>query len=206
VDRQTDSRERALRDLERSGVLMLDGHFDYGNGYHGRVYLNPHQLFRQPATSWRFAQDLADLLPAQLADRTEVVAGPVTGGALLAHMIAGLLDSRRSLTHPPCSFAPFTCDAVEGLTLREFYRREVAGKRVLLVDDVRNTGKTFERCAALVRAAGGIVLATMEIYDRGEPVVEFGAPNLALATYPAAENYPVGECPLCRAGAPITLF
>src|SRR5581483_5293615 len=115
-------------------------------------------------------------------------------------------DSRRSLTHPPCSFAPFTFDAVAGLTLREFYRREVAGKRVLLVDDVRNTGKTFERCAALVRAAGGTVLATMEIYDRAEPVVEIGAPNLALAQYPASENYPVGECPLCRAGAPITLF
>ena len=39
---------------------MVDGHFDYGNGYHGRVYLNPHQLFRHPSTIWRFAQDLLD--------------------------------------------------------------------------------------------------------------------------------------------------
>ena len=31
-------------------VLMIDGHFDYGNGYHGRVYLNPHAIFRQPST------------------------------------------------------------------------------------------------------------------------------------------------------------
>jgi len=86
---------------------MLDGHFDYGNGYHGRVYLNPHQLFRHPSTIWRFAQDLIDLLPTEIVQATEVVAGPVTGGALLAHTIAGLLDSRRSLTHPPSSFAPF---------------------------------------------------------------------------------------------------
>src|SRR4249919_3839996 len=152
MDKRAELRDKALKDLQQSGVLMLDGHFDYGNGYHGRVYLNPHQLFRHPSTIWRFAQDLIDLLPADLVQRTEVVAGPVTGGALLAHTIAGLLDSRRSLTHPPCSFAP-----------RAFYAHELNGKRVLLADDVRNTGETFARCAALVREAGGTVLATVEI-------------------------------------------
>ena len=48
------------------------------------------------------------MLPAELLARTDVVAGPATGGALLAHTLAGLLDGRRALTHPPCSFAPFT--------------------------------------------------------------------------------------------------
>ena len=107
MDRRAESRERALKDLQALEVLMIDGHFDYGNGYHGRVYLNPHQLFRHPSTIWRFAQDLIDVLPAEIVQATEVVAGPATGGALLAHTIAGLLDSRRSLTHPPCRFAPF---------------------------------------------------------------------------------------------------
>ena len=130
---------------------MLDGHFDYGNGYHGRVYLNPHQLFRHPSTIWRFAQDLIDRAAGRArCSATEVVAGPVTGGALLAHTIAGLLDSRRSLTHPPCRFAPFNYDPSGGFALRAFYRDELHGKRVLLADDVRNTGETFARCAALV--------------------------------------------------------
>ena len=40
---------------------MLDGHFDFGNGYHGRAYLNPHQLFRHPSTIWRFAHEQLDL-------------------------------------------------------------------------------------------------------------------------------------------------
>ena len=56
MDRLAATREKALEDLRQSGVLMIDGHFDYGNGYHGRVYLNPHQLFRHPATIWRFAR------------------------------------------------------------------------------------------------------------------------------------------------------
>ena len=206
MDKRAELREKALEDLQRSEVLMLDGHFDYGNGYHGRVYLNPHQLFRTPSTIWRFAQDLIDLMPGELVQRTEVVAGPVTGGALLAHTIAGLLDSRRSLTHPPCIFAPFNYDAAGGFTLRAFYRREIAGKRVLLADDVRNTGETFARCAQLVREAGGEVLATVEIYDRGEVVTDPSVPNIALAEYRTRENFKASGCQLCKAGVPITRF
>ena len=206
MDKRAELRDRALKDLQDSEVLMIDGHFDYDNGYHGRVYLNPHQLFRHPSTIWRFAQDLLDLLPSELAQQTEVVAGPVTGGALLAHTLAGLLDSRRSLTHPPCSFAPFNYDPSLGFALRALYRSEINGKRVLLADDVRNTGQTFARCAALVREAGGTVAATAEIYDRCEATVDLGAPNIALAEYRAPENYPAAECPLCKSGIPITRF
>jgi orotate phosphoribosyltransferase len=206
MDRGAEIREKALKDLQQAGVLMLNGHFDYGNGYHGRVYLNPHQLFRHPSTIWRFAQDLIDLMPGDLISRAEVVAGPATGGALLAHTIAGLLDSRRSLTHPPCLFAPIHYDLSGKFTLREFYRREVQGKRVLLADDVRNTGGTFAQCAALVREAGGTVLATLEICDRLEAITDLGVPNLALAEYQAPENYRAGDCPLCQANLPITRF
>src|SRR5438034_2984122 len=206
MNRRAEIQERALTDLQQSEVLIRDGHFDYGNGFHGRVYLNPHQLFRQPATIWRFAQDLIDLLPADLVQQTEVVAGPVTGGALLAHTIAGLLDSRRSLTHPPCSFAPFNYVPPGGFALRAFYAHELNGKRVLLADDVRNTGETFARCAALVREAGGTILATMEIYDRLEAIADLGVPNLALAEHKASENFVASACPLCKTGVPVTKF
>jgi orotate phosphoribosyltransferase len=205
LQRREEIRQQALKKLEDFEVLMRDGHFDYGNGFHGRLYLNPHQLFRFPSTIWRLAQDLLDVLPVDLLERTEVVAGPATGGALLAHTIAGLLDGRRALTHPQCSFAPFT-GADEQVVLREFYARHMADKRVLLADDVRNTGKTFQRCAELVTAAGGTVLATVEICDRMEAMVDLGVPNYSLADYRAPENYPITECPMCKAGEPITTF
>jgi len=206
MDKRAELREKAVKDLQQSEILMVNGHFDYGNGYHGRVYVNPHQLFRHPSTIWRFAQDLIDVMPGELVQRTEVVAGPVTGGALLAHTIAGLLDSRRSLTHPPCVFAPFNYDPSGGFGLRAFYCREIAGKRVLLADDVRNTGETFSRCAALVHGAGGTVLATVEIYDRCEALGNLGVPNISLADFKAPENYQASECPLCAQAIPITRF
>lgn len=244
MTRRDEIRDKALKDLQQYEVLMLNGHFDFGNGYHGAVYLNPHQLFRYPSTIWRFAQDLLDVLPASVVEATEVVTGPVTGGALLAHTMAGLLDSRRAITRPPTLFAPFTLDTnPEGLprrdgpqsgpssrrwlsgrtatrpggggkasghrcghTLTRFYERQVAGKKALVVDDVRNTGQTQAHCVELVRKAGGTVLATTEIYDRMEAMVDAGVPNVALAEYKAPDNYPADSCPFCRAGVPVTAF
>jgi len=203
MTRRDDLRKKALANLQEFEVLMIDGHFDYGNGYHGRVYLNPHRILRQPSMIWRLGQDLIDVLPDDVIGATEVVAGPVLGGALLAHTIAGLLDSRRSLSLPPTSFAPLS---PKGEGMRPFYRSVVAGKRVLVADDVRNTGKTFERAKALIEEAGGTVIATCQIYDRLEAIVDLGVPNFALAEYKAPENFAVSECPMCRSGLAIATF
>jgi orotate phosphoribosyltransferase len=206
MSRKDEIREKALKDLQQYEVLMLNGHFDFGNGYHGTLYINPHRLFRYPSTIWRFAQDLLDVLPASIVDATEVVTGPVTGGALLAHTMAGLLDSRRPISRPATQFAPFTLDADCAHTLTRFYTNQLAGKKALVVDDVRNTGQTQARCVDLVRKAGGTVLATAEIYDRMESMIETGVPNVALAEYKAPDNYPADACPLCGAGTPVTTF
>ena len=206
MDRRDTLRQKALQDLQGLHVLMLNGHFDFGNGYHGKVYLNPHQHLRHPSTIWRFAQDLLDVLPASLVDQTEIVAGPVTGGALLAHTVAGLLDSRRELSRARTLFAPFTADESGQCKLSRFYAEQVKGHRVLIVDDVRNTGQTLAHCAKVAREAGGSVIGTAQIYDRLEAMIEAGVPNFALAEYKAPENYAAGDCPLCRSGVPVATF
>lgn len=196
----------SLNELKSLGVLMVNSHFDYGNGYHGSMYCNPHGLFQRPSTIWKFAQDMIARLPADIVSRTEVVAGPVMGGALLAHTIAGLLDGHRPLNKPACYFAPLSVDDAGSMVLRTFYRNVVKDRRVLLVDDVRNTGKTFERAKALIEEAGGTVIATVEICDRCEAMVDLAVPNFALAEYQAPENYPAADCPLCKSGTPVASF
>ena len=202
--RHDEVRARAMEDLRRHEVVM-DGHFDYGNGFHGKLYLNPHQLFHHPSTIWRVAQDLIDVMPGDFLETAEIVAGPATGGALLAHTIAGLLDGRRSMTHPPYLFAPFG-DAEGRPTLSPFYASRMKGKRVLIVDDVRNTGTTLKTCADLVRAAGGAVIGTMALIDRCEACVSLEVPNVSLVEYKAPPNFPAGACPMCAAHEPITSF
>ncbi len=203
--RRDDIRLRALDDLRRFAVVM-EGHFDYGNGFHGRLYLNPHQLFCHPSTIWRVAQDLIDVMPPSFIEQADIVAGPVTGGALLAHTLAGLLDGRRALTHPPYSFAPFGAGEHGHATLSPFYRGLMKGRRVLLADDVRNTGQTFKECADLIRDAGGTVIGTVEIVDRLEAEITLDVQNISLVEYKAPPNHPAAGCPLCAAGVPITEF
>jgi orotate phosphoribosyltransferase len=197
-------RARALDDMRRFEVVM-DGHFDYGNGFHGKLYLNPHQLFQWPSTIWRVAQDLIEVMPADFIEQADIVAGPATGGALLAHTVAGLLDGRRPMTHPPYSFAPFSEEQGHA-SLSPFYAARIKGKRVLIVDDVRNTGTTFKQCADLVQRAGGTVIGTMEIIDRCEATVNLGVANVSLVEYKAPPNHAAASCPMCAADVPITSF
>ena len=185
---------------------MRDGHFDYHNGFHGRVYLNPHQLFRHPSTIWRLAQDLLDVLPPQLLESTDIVAGPATGGALLAHTMAGLLDGRRALTHPACSFAPFTPG--EGkFTLRSFYAQLIRGKRVLLADDVRNTGKTFR---ALRRARGGSRGNRpgdgRDLRPHAKPSSTSACPTMRWSNTPRPRTTRPPSARCAQAGEPVTAF
>jgi orotate phosphoribosyltransferase len=119
--------------------------------------------------------------------------------------MAGLFDGRRPMTHPPYSFAPFADDDGKPL-LSPFYAKRMKGKRVLIVDDVRNTGTTLKRCADLVVAAGGSVIGTMQIIDRCEACVSLDVPNVSLVEYKAPPNYAAASCPMCAANVPITAF
>ena len=171
---------------------MLDGHFDFGNGYHGRVYLNPHQLFRQPSTIWRFAQDLLDVLPADDRWRRPKwwpVRRPAArcwrtrwrGCSTAAARSRGRRrSSRRSV--PEGWRRPHA---------QPFYREQIAGppraargRRAQHRPDARALRRRW--CARPAERWS----PPREIYDRMEAVVDAGVPNVALAEYKAPENHP----------------
>ena len=145
----------------------------------------------------------ASLEAVTLEDVREYHAAHVGGDRLIVAVV-GDVDARAMRAKLERAFGGWRKAAgpVPGLAAPE----RVTGRRVLLVDDVRNTGQTFARCAELVRASGGTLIATAEIYDRMEALVDAGVPNVPLAEYRAPDNHPAAECPLCAQGVPITTF
>jgi len=78
----------------------------------------------------------------------------------------------------------------------EGYAITVAGRTVA----------TLEPTVKLIEDAGGTVIATVEICDRLEALVDLGVPNFTLTEYPAPENYAAARCPMCQTNQPITKF
>ena len=87
------------------------------------------------------------------------------------------------------------------MTLRRGFRVG-EGSRVLVVEDTVTTGGSVREVMEIVRAGGGSVVQVAALVDRTRGRVDFGVPFTALCQ--ADVNlYPAGDCPLCRAGAPL---
>ena len=201
-------RQNALAAIEESEAFM-DGHFDYGNGYHGHYYLNPHAMFEQPYRVVRLAQDLIDILPSDIKLEVELVAGPVTCGAELAFIMAPFLDSKRDL-HGKKRILHAPIHSHGGrLALRPHYRKRVSGRNVLIVDDVRNTGGTLKQSFDLIAEAGGVPIATAVLYDLCIAQQELPVRHQPLLEYPMhgrGKIFPQFECTMCKLAIPITKF
>ena len=196
-----------VAELMELGLMMVDGHFDYRNGYHGDSYLNPHVIMHDPAVFMRFTQELAQCIPGDVREQVEVVAGPITGGALLGSFLAVAIDSARTFgPDRKVLFAPVHKQDGE-LQLRRHYRTVIRGRRVLIADDVVNTGLTMTNLKSLVVRCGGTVIGTVSLFDRLATVVSLDHHwSLQECADPKSKPVLASECPFCRLGIPITQF
>ena len=213
MDKRDEIREKALKDLQHSEVLMVDGHFDYGNGYHGRVYLNPHQLFRHPSTIWRFAQDLIDChaRPSSVSGRGRRRPGDRRRAAR-AH-IAG---SARQPAQPDASAVQLRAVPLRPRrrlhAARLSIARELNGKRVCWPTSAEYRRDVRALRRARSQAAGRRPcwrrVADLRSHWKAGSHRSAACPNIALRRIPSApEQLQVADCPLCAGGSmPITRF
>jgi orotate phosphoribosyltransferase len=88
--------------------------------------------------------------------------------------------------------------------LRRGYDQIVAGRHVLVVDDVVNTGESVEETIAAVRAAGKEVTVTAALCTRGNATVhDLACTDFVYLTEVAIPSWPVQSCDLCRRGVPV---
>jgi orotate phosphoribosyltransferase len=191
--------------FRRSGALK-EGHFLLKSGKHSERYLEKFLVLQDPAATselcgfWAARNRDADGAPA-----VEVVAGPTTGGIVLAFETGRQLGVR-------AIFAEEVRDA-DGATRREFRRgfTIAPGERVLLVDDILTTGGSLLAMIPAVEARGGEIVACVVMADRSGGLAALSSPltgrsyplralwQLSLPTYdPGPET-----CPACKSGVPL---
>ena len=177
--------ERVFRD---SGALQ-EGHFILASGRHASLYLEKFQVLQHPSETERLCSAIAMRAGAL---GVETVAGPTTGGIILAHEVARQLGARA-----------IYAERREGASGREF-RRGFAlapGERVLVVDDIMTTGGSLQETIDAVRAAGGTVAGAAVLVDRSGGAARLDVPVEALWRLDIP-SYSATECPLCAKGVP----
>lgn len=191
------SEERGLEAFDLESILrevgaLTEGHFLLSSGRHSDRYVEKFALLRQPRMTERVCAEIVH----RVRDwRVEVVAGPTTGGILLAFEVA------RQLGVP----AAYAERAAEGGSAREFRRGTTfePGTRVLVVDDVMTTGGSVLETLSALRSADVNVLGVAILVDRSGGNVDLGVPLLALQRMDIASWEP-GACPLCARNLPLT--
>jgi orotate phosphoribosyltransferase len=182
------SDQDARRAFESAGAF-LRGHFVYTSGRHGADYLEKFRILEDPRATSELAGMIADRFRPL---KPELVAGPTTGGIILAFEVARQLG----------------VDAVYvergepgGRVLRRGFDI-LPDTRVLVVDDVVTTGGSLVETQACIANAGGVVIGVGVLADRTAGRVAVDVPFYACLTVDFP-SYTPDTCPLCASGAPL---
>lgn len=183
---------RAAAILAEAGAVITDSHVVYTSGRHGTAYVNKDAVYPHTARVSELCRLLA--APARVL-APEVVCGPALGGIILSQWTA----------HHLGALAVYAEKAPDGgLTLRRGYDRLVAGRRVLVVEDVVNTGGSVREAVGAVRAAGGEVVAVAALCNRGGvAATDLDVPAVLSLVELPLDSWEAAACPLCRDGVPV---
>lgn len=194
--------ETAREILQASGALLEGDHFVYISGEHGSGWIDKDAVY--PHTERTDA--LAALLAEKVGDRgIEVVCGPATGGLILAQWVAhhlGAIAVFGEHGHTPAE--EHHPEGQRAFVLNRGYDRLVVGRRVLVVDDVVNTGFSIRGTIEAVRANGGTVSIAASVCNRGALTPEqVGVEQLVNLTDIKLDSWPREQCRLCLEGKPV---
>jgi orotate phosphoribosyltransferase len=201
-----DSAKQTLINLKECHAILENDHFVYVSGHHGSGWINKDAIY--PDT--RRIMKLCKLLAEALADiDADVICGPAIGGLIVSQWTAYHLQKLSVFAeHDPSR--QIESEAGQGGVLRapfilkRGYDKLVSNRRVIVVDDIINTGFSALSTIEAVGKAGGSVVALAVLINRGNiDTAEFGVDEFIFLLEYDIPVWPASECNLCLKGVPI---
>lgn len=180
----------ALEIFEKSGAV-LKGHFLLTSGLHSPVYWEKFRVLQYPEYTAELCRQIASHFKNQ---DIQVVAGPTTGGIILAFEVARQLGVRGIFAEKEGEERSFR----RGFSLS-------AGERVLIVDDILTTGGSVRQVVSAVARHQAVLLGIGVLVDRSESAsggLDFGVPLFSCLRSETI-TYKPESCPLCAAHVPL---
>ncbi|MFO8183142.1 MAG: orotate phosphoribosyltransferase [Candidatus Aegiribacteria sp.] len=185
--------EKRVLEILRTTDALLEGHFKYTSGRHGREYFEKIRIVREP----RFVDELGSMMAVMMEDVREgidVVCAPAYGAVVFGYSTA---------LHMGLSFAFLQRDRRARMSIRPGFLDLLKNSRVLLVEDVSTTGGSIVESIEALERAGAEVVQVGLIVDRTAGKLDLGVPYRSLLSVEAV-SWAADECPLCLKGVPVT--
>ena len=174
--------------LQEHGAI-LNGHFQLPSGFHTQTYIQTSLLLQYPNLAQKVAKEMASKFPQEI----NVVISPSVGSVVIGQEVARVKKARSIFT-----------ERINGVMVLKRDFRISEGERVLVVDDVLNTGRMCGEAINLARGYGAKVLGVAAIVDRSTSDLTLNTPVRGLISYPL-QLFTPDNCPLCRQKMPLTI-
>lgn len=185
-------REAEVLDILRQTGAIRDGHFLLASGLHSPTYVEKFQVLQWPDQTERLCRMIAGQFHSA---GVQVVAGPTTGGVIIAYETARQLGVRGIFAEREGSGKDETRRFRRGFNI-------APGERVLIVDDITTTGGSLREMLDEVNRHQGQVVAIAVLVLREARPVDLGVPVFPLLRLDIP-TYDPANCPMCARGIPI---
>ncbi len=191
--------KEVLQILNNVGAVITNSHIVYTSGKHGSAYVNKDAVYpHTEATS-----DLCRAIAIEFVGTgVQVVIAPAIGGVILSQWTAHHLTD---LTGSEVLGVYAEKADNDAFIIRRGYDKLVAGKNVLVVEDVLTTGGSAKKVVEATRAIGGKVIGLGVLCNRGgiTPQDVADVPELFALANVELDAWDEAGCPLCAQNVPI---
>ena len=192
------NRQAVLKILNKAQAVITDSHIVYTSGRHGSAYVNKDAVYPHTMETSALCRMIASEF---VEDGIDVVVAPAVGGVILSQWTAHHLTALSGYE----VLGIYADKTEDGFIIKRGYDKLIAGKRVLVVEDVIDTGGSVQKTVAAVRACGGIVVGVGALCNRGDATPESlgDVPGLVALMEVTLDAWDEADCPLCKKHVPI---